>query len=361
MKPPIFSKQHIPHKLWSTFLLSWLLSIIVLISAFNYFVNPYGIFKEDKNCTINCKKKHLISDRMSKVYRFEGLHARTIIMGTSRSGLFSTKILEHYAPQPIVNFSLPGSSIEEQAAYIHFAITHADIKHILWGLDFFSFNPTKPIHPDFKPERLTSYIYWPDYTVSLFNFFTFKNSLLTLIDNYPFKKCNHNESIEYRQSLDEQTFSPKRLEYNIQHTLDEYAREKSFLNSSVMTKPESLSANIDFVRRTVDLCKQYGVDLHIYTSPVYTNHLDLYKQLKLNNSFNTWKRSLAHITDYTDFALSNTITREKNNFRDSSHIIGKFGYKITKMIYDTNSSISKAGFGFKVTVENIEEHLKKLH
>ena len=115
---------------------------------------------------------------------------------------------------------------------------------------------------------------------------------------------------------------------------------------------------VAYVKKTIDLCKQNGVTLHIYTSPVYKKHLDLYKQLGLYQSFNTWKSSLAYMTDYTDFALCNAITRDKNNFRDSSHIIGKFGYKIAQMIYDKNLSRTETEFGLKVTSENIEEHLK---
>ncbi|MEN8147454.1 MAG: hypothetical protein ABFR02_07530 [Campylobacterota bacterium] len=349
--PPVRSRT------WILVLLGVIISLIALTSLVNYLVNPYATFEQDEECQMNCKTGHLISDRMTKFYKFNHSHAETIIMGTSRSGLFSPEILEPYAPKPLFNFSLAGSNIEEQAAYIRFAVTQGEVKHVLWALDFFSFNPTKAPQSDFKEERLSSSIYWPDYGVSLFNFGTLKNSFSTLKENYPFQKQSRKAfAKEAHSALREHRFSEQRLDANINHTLNEYAREKSFLNSPLMKEPSSLKNPLTHVSDIIALCEQNGATLHIYTSPVYKKHLSMYRELGLYESFAAWKKALSEMTDYTDFALCNSVTDEKQNFRDSSHIRSDYGYTISKIIYasaDTND------FAKHVTSDNIDQHLKE--
>lgn len=324
-------------------------SIIILISLFNWIINPYNVFNHGLDSKFP-DKSNLLSDRMSKFYIANQRKPETIIMGTSRSGLFSEKQLEPYA-SGVYNYSLAGSSVDEQAQYIHYMITHHHIKTLVWSLDFFSFNPDKPMDQSFDSQRLNQKYYLNDYFISLFSFKTFHRSTKTLIKNL--------SSAGIEQDISGQPYTEKEIDFNIRYTLRSYATEKSFLLSEKFKQPHSIDKKLLSVQRVVDLCEQYNVKCVLYTSPVYHKHIDMIYSLGLGETFEMWKNGLAKIHPYTDFCTHNSITNNKMNFRDSSHVIGDLGKVIFAKIFLDKTLKIPEGFGDNITPSNVSAHIRK--
>lgn len=343
------------HAIWSKRILFISSSIIFLVSLFNWCINPYNLFNHglDKRFSY---KPHLHSDRMSHFYMANHIQPQTVLIGTSRSGFFSEKQLIPYAPTPIYNYSMAGSSITEQAANIQYMITNHHPKTIIWSLDFFSFNPTKPINPAFKIERLTGSIYWNDYLFSLFNFKTFYRSFLTIRDN---RSAPTNVNSTNVTNTPDQPYTEKEIDFNIHYTLHEYANEKSFLKSEPFKDPHSIDKQLALVESIVQECKRHNVQCILYTSPVYYQHIDMIYNIGLGDTFEYWKKSLASIAPYHDFCTNNSITENKMNFRDSSHIISHYGDLIfARIFYNTTLKIP-SDFGTYINTDNVLSHLEQ--
>lgn len=317
-----------------------------MVSGINYIVNPYNVFGHgyDKYFT---NKTEILSGEMTTFYVANRIKPKTIMMGTSRIGLFKESQLDGYVDAPIHHLALAGSSIDEQSAYIQYMIKHHHIKNVIWSLDFFSFNPTKPIKPTFEAERLSDEIFWNDYAISFFNLKTFVRSLKTIKNNLLTPTENPHTKVLSRAEVEE----------NVKATLAEYKREKSFLKSEAFKTPSSIDNKINILKKTIELCRENNVSVTLYTSPVYYKHIDLYYSMGLGKTFEHWKKSLADIQSYTDFCIYNAFSHDIMNFRDSSHTISDTGTLVFRRIFDSTSTTLPEDFGYTITHSNINKHL----
>lgn len=325
------------------------ISIITFVSLVNYIINPFSTFNHPLDSYF-AQKTNIVSDRMSKFYAANHLKPKTILIGTSRSGFFKESQLAPYVIAPIYNYSMAGSSVDEQAAYIQYMITQHKLKTVVWSLDFFSFNPTKPMNPSFDPERFKHPIYWKDYEFSLFSFKTLSRSFKTVQNNL----FSTIEEIPHGQP-----YTPERLDFNIKYILHQYATEKSFLASESFKNPHSIDHKLDLVQQTLNMCEQYNVNCILYTSPVYYRHIDMIYSIGLGETFEYWKKGLASISPYTDFCTRNSVTVEKMNFTDSSHILGSFGDLVFGRIFHNPTVTIPNDFGIFINNSNILLHLTK--
>lgn len=321
--------------------------IILMVSGINYIVNPYNVFGHGYDKYF-LNKTEILSGEMTTFYVVNRIKPKTIMMGTSRIGFFPETQLNGYVDTPIYNLALAGSSVDEQSAYIKYMVKYHHIKNVIWSLDFFSFNPTKPINSTFETKRLSDQIFWNDYTVSLFNFKTFARSLKTV-------KSNLLTAEENSQTI---LLSKSEIESNINATLIEYAREKTFLKSHTFKTPSSINSKIKILKETVGFCRENNVSITLYTSPVYFKHIDLYYSMGLGDTFKYWKKSLANIQPYTDFCTYNSISRNSRMFRDSSHATQQVGNLIFGRIFNPQVQGLPNDFGVLINPENISIYLK---
>jgi hypothetical protein len=327
------------------FILSFL--VMIFTSGINYLVNPYNVFGHGYDSHF-LNKTEILSDEMTKFYIANRLQPKTIMVGTSRIGFFKSEQLSHYAPSPIYNMALAGSSVNEQALYIEYMIKHHPIKQVIWSLDFFSFNPTKPNNPPFVPERLSQKIYWEDYTTALLSFTTLERSFKTVKNNLSQPTIIQEPS---------QPFNQDTVISNIRYTLKEYSTQELFLKSEPFKTPSSIDKNLARFKQTIDFCHEHNVSVVVYTSPVYYQHLNLYYSMGLGNTFTYWKYSLAQIHPYTDFCTYSTLSFDTMKFRDSTHTIRDVGVLVFARIFHSNSLQIPQDFGFLVTPTNVVEYL----
>jgi len=321
-------------KQWYRFFIAFVLLVIIFIVLLNFVINPYRTFSHQH--FLNQKNIDKYSDRIKHFYISKHSKPSVIMMGTSRIGLYPSEYLSKYIDGRIYNSTLAGSSIEEQSAYLTYYIQKFNLKHIVWSLDFFSFNPDKKPYPAFFTKRLEESFYLPDYAEATFNFKTFLVSLKTIYANiYQIPDIVEKD----------QPFNDEQIHNNITASLKEYKREKMFLNSQTFLNPKSIDANLNRIKKVVALSVQNGIQLTIYISPVHETHLDMIESLGLNDTYNYMKEQLSFIHPYYDFGTKNSITQNFVDFRDSSHTVKSIGKLIFERIFDTNQTTKNSDFG----------------
>jgi hypothetical protein len=333
---------------------------MLIITATNYLVNPYNVFQPNHHTHYNRLKENVASDRMTFTYEMHHIQPQTLMVGTSRIGFFNSSLLKPYAPSPIFNLALAGSSVYEQRRYIEYAVAHFPIKTIVWSLDFFSFNPDKIPYESFSEERLNHSTYLDDYMLALFSYATFKQSLKTLSVNSRPYDTNISEFYEQQayRHVQGELLTKKEIRHNADTTLNEYATIKGFLSSDNFASPHSIDPKLSEVSKIITLCKQKHITCIVYTSPVYREHLDMISYLGLGNTYEYWKINLANITNYWDFNTYNSITNNLMNFRDSSHIRSNNSQFIFSKLFNDTKVVSPSDFGVYVTKENVHQHIE---
>jgi hypothetical protein len=335
---------------WIKVFLTSVILIMTITGTINYIVNPYNVFDTRFNALFPVKTQEL-SDRMSKFYIVNRVKPKTIMVGTSRIGYFQEKQLAPYVEGPVYNLSLAGSSIEEQAAYVRYMVKHHHLKNIIWSLDFFSFNPTKPINSSFEYKRLNNLIFWNDYTVALFTHKTLKRSFETIETNIFPDVLSSDTS--------EQPLSSEKLEFNINSMLHRYATEAEFLKSEDFKNPFSINKNIETLRNTLQYCRENNVSCTLYTSPVFYEHIYMIYGIGLGKTFEHWKKELALLQPYTDFCTINSITKKPIYFRDSSHATSDVGRLVFSRIFLQTKVNTENEFGTLISPKNIDTHLAR--
>jgi len=332
-------------KLWSKFVLFTVASFFVLTASINYTINPYHIFEHSLFSSIIKTKNHSVSGRMSTFYIGKHTKPQSLIMGSSRIGMFSQSIFEKYLGEKVYIMAMPGSNIEEQSEYLIYMINNYPIKNIVWGLDFFGFNPDLPKDPDFTYDRLSSsFMINNDYKIALFSLQTTKNSFRTIIDNLKVKqKPVSIESIKKTSNKKYHSLSTKEIRQRTNYQISNY--KKKYLKVKTFNKPNTIDENLKRLKKVVDLCKQKDVKAYIYTSPVQKSFLDLYSKLNLDSTFKYWKTQLPYIIGYTDFNNYNSVTNKSSNFVDGTHIMPHYEKQIFAKVFHDNSIDIPNDFG----------------
>lgn len=331
--------------------------LILIICLLNFLINPFGVFNNEN--TLNIVKNHAIG-RMAKFYYGKRSEPNVLMMGTSRMGYIDPKELEAYEKGNIYNLALNGSGISEQYYNLKYFIETKDIKTVVMGLDFFSYNSENSYEKtsSFKLGRFSKIS--EDYTDALFSYLALSSSLLTIKDNIfniPAMN-NHNIGFDYGNKFKD--ISHKKRKKNFLHSLNSYANDIKYYNNIYFTNPKSLDKEISYLTKTIFLCASNNVKLKVYISPISAKQYDLLFSKGLENSYLYWLREISNNIEYYDFSGHNSITENMQNYNDSSHFKPQIGRLIFAKLYDNTSIDIPNDFGTLVNKNTIESHLEKL-
>ena len=108
-----------------------------------------------------------------------------------------------------------------------------------------------------------------------------------------------------------------------------------------------------------DLCDEYGINLIIFTNPIYYK---TYEESVYYGYENFMERMLEVIDGYYNFSGINDITSDKNNYYESSHYTEEIGEMIIDYIFNgaSDEELESQGLGVYVTYYNLDEFLEAL-
>ena len=122
---------------------------------------------------------------------------------------------------------------------------------------------------------------------------------------------------------------------------------------------DCISSSVDDVRSITQLCEEYGINLIVFSNPIYYR---TYQESKFYGYENYLVWLGGATGGYYNFSGENEITTNRNYYYESSHYTEELGDRIIDRIFygKTDESLESQGFGMYVTEENLEEFKEAL-
>jgi len=334
--------------------------LIPLLGLFNYVIDPYGFNKMILMKNINLIKE----DNTGYTIKYKMPNLRNgnwdnIMLGTSRIGLMDTKVVNKYLGGKTFTMSQPGSAIPIQYDSFLYAIKFNNVKNVVYGIDFMSFNKNIKLNNDYVQFKEELQSFGRFYTFDMyFNIGKVKKSIDTILNNSSnhsrygamYSENGERHFYQYKQRLREGTF-------DLQRSIDKHIKWY-FSKVGNYYNYEYSSKYMQQFKRIVDYCNNNSIKLYVYIPPMYSKHFYAIKESGLKDEFEQFKKDLAKITDYIDFTGVNSITNNRNNYWDSSHLRKEHTELIMAKLFRSQNTYKHEDFGILITEDNVEDHLK---
>ncbi|UPT76823.1 hypothetical protein MN086_07120 [Sulfurovum sp. XGS-02] len=347
---------------WIKIWMIMILTISFAVGLINYVIDPLGFNKKIliKNMNIVKEDNTLFTIKYKMPLLKKG-GWDNLMLGTSRIGLMDTHVADRYLGGKTFTMSLPGSAMPLQWDSFLYAIKFNNIKNIIYGIDFMTFNKNLKFNDDYVQlkEEIQSFDSFYTYDI-YFNIQTLIKSIRTIVNNnalHPRYHVYYSESgmrhfPNYKQKLKNGTFK-------LQNSINDHIKYYFDKNRGIYAKYEYSHEYMRMFKKIVDYCHKNDIKIYVYIPPMYAEHFYALKEAGLKQAFETFKRELAEITDFTDFTGVNSITTNKDNYWDSSHLRKEHTELVISKLLYPEDSVEHQDFGVQVTKENIEAHLKQ--
>lgn len=353
------------------------LSVITAVAAFNFIVNPLGLYSAPVIAGFN--DRHPAAAGFTRLYKTEDvkrLKPDIIITGTSRADSGLNPKPEYFEGSRVYNFAMPAASIREQRHALEFAQTVHPLKTAIITLDFFAFNGRKLENKQFDAARYA--------TASLEQpraFFETYGTLLAL--DTVVASFKHLRYIKKPDRYPYALPNGYKVSNDMAHDIQQHGAAKQFLrpgNANEISvsdfdfkysaKPgdntfRHFEAMLDFTRRN-------GISVILLISPVHETYLRQLASEGKSAVAEDWKRELTKIVNANalkflgkpyalwDFAYPNTITSEalpaENDkkarmrwFWDSNHYKEETGDIVLRRVLGRQVDARYSDFGRKLT------------
>ena len=341
-------------------------AILLSAASFNIFVDPYGIWPAPRVHQWNWSKpKQNLHQRLFRAADIAYRQPTTVILGSSRV-IYSLSpqhpALSKY--QPAYNSGLSSANMYEELRYFQHALYHQpDLKLVIIGLDFFSFNRYIKNRPDFSESRLARpFLLSSDSLVTTLSWSVLLDSRETLKRNQatPDVQLFSRDGFgQYPEELKETQSSGYRLKA-FEHSITSHFRSPEVLGTYQIS--EFQLANF---QKIVDICRKQNIELRLFISPTHVADLEAIYAAGLWPEFENWKRRLVEIAPIWDFSGYTSINSEKIsdqmlNYWDSHHYRRRVGDKILNTILDSSQSSQSTNWPITpLTQRNIEQRLQE--
>ena len=119
----------------------------------NWLIDPYGFYHPEKRHFFNERPAIGAHQNMTKAQVIRKTNPDIVIVGSSRSDYGIDPTHNYFSGKQTYNGSLRGVRMREQKNFIVHAV-HSGATHIVWGIDFFTFNAAIAERADFDEDRL---------------------------------------------------------------------------------------------------------------------------------------------------------------------------------------------------------------
>lgn len=351
-------KNHYPR--FNRMFLTTTFSIVLGISACNFVVDPYGVMNSPIINGLNklkpTKANHI---RLFKAIDVIRIKPKIIFLGTSRANLGLDPrhpVFSNEDRESIYNLGLQDANMYELKRYFQHALTNqTKLKKVVIGIDYLSFNELLRQKPDFDETILEKQKMTSQLTMSLlFSLDAFISSQKTIIENL-FNGDNDPKFINGMRLI-ESTNLPGSSQY--------FTNGFEIL-AQAYKKYKLSEERLNDLQIIVETCKERGIDIVIFVSPVHASQLETIRAAGKWENFEQWKREVSKIAPFWDFSGYNSITTEAlademKNYKDSSHYKPEVGNLVLNRIFNYHDEVVPEDFGVPIAPENIESHLKKI-
>jgi len=340
-------------KKWTKLFLLFSISCSLLVISINYIVDPFDIFNSGF-----LKRSGEVNIRFTKINYLEKNHHKynSYLFGSSRIGTTHPKIIEQYIPNSkFYNMTMASANLYDHLMHIRYMIKNKyKIKNIYlqidisnmqsYGRDINDYN--KKLHPhvtgDSKIKIYSQYLtrIFPEHIKKkiLNNIYSKKRDTIDLKNTGIFTKTKQEKEIikdckTYVKN--EKSFHKKRL------------RQRGLVYAD-KTKQA--------IREIKKLCKKNKINLYVFTTPHNKNMMDTY----IIEDYLKFLTLIAEEVNYYDFSGYNSVTINNCNYYEFSHYRPLVAKLIAARIFNDKSIDVPDDFGFYVTKENVNMHIKNI-
>lgn len=338
------------------------LAVLALAAAFNAWFDPFGVWRsyaetESKPNYLRMKPGIDNDPRFAKPLQVINLKPKTIIVGSSRvrDGM-DPALLTGLAPAPIMNYGTAGMRATEGARFIRHAIDVADVRCIIWGLDFFGFNDREMdemgsdrfgvLQPHFRAHDMGRLLLaWP--TLDLSADMT-DNKAITRANGFNLAPATPAEAIDASIMRNAVGFAKAPFLYG---------------------KFDSFSQHMQEVESALAYATAKGVKVYLYTSPLHGMVIEAVFQAGADQAFLRWKREIASLArkyhiPLVDYMNYSSITTTKGRaaaefFFDGAHFTPAVSRMILGQWFPVDSR-RPADFGVALTPDAVGSEWGKL-
>lgn len=375
-------------KKYSICLSSGIFTVLLIVTVFNWLINPYDIFTSPDIAGLNQYKSEVERHtRLSKVYQVEKIKPDVILLASSR-GLIVPEAFFSKDNMTAFNLSLASASTYELLRMFQHAQAVSPLERVVLALDE---KFTESVQPNFKENRMAvnpdgsenrgKWLQkWRDLFSSLFSIDALRSSLRTI------RKQKENPGM-----IDVHQYNAERVFNAGGHRQMFRAMEASIFSGyngpiHVCQKPLAEIKDVEiesaiYFEKIIELAYENNIDLYIYISPVHARLYEANCMVGKSPITENMKRAVVKIVEnkankYSsdpypvwDFSGYNSITTEKVTGKGDKVSVMKWYWEGSHYTHETaeiifNKILSDTDvyddFGVKLTFDNIDKHLNDI-
>ncbi len=331
-----------------------ILIIAFSLIAYNYIIDPYGIFKNDFSNQKTEPNQYFIKTK--RLIEYPDRYT-TLIFGSSR---ISHIDLQSFFGDEAYNMSysqgIPNNHLNILTNVIE---NQKRLTHVFIGLDEYDYT----VDPMEQQNHLLRTAHFAITGESATNFYS----------SYLIRKPSIVDRQLFLYSFEELTGSPFGITFDILKTgrcffpnydvyieqnIETHVARKSFERGSMFPGPYGIHRLMKDIEALIKLSKLHGFKLTFFINPM---HYSVIKHIDLI-SFYTFKFELAKLTPFYDFSMVCEPVKNNKNFYDPLHYRTHIGCQIAKTLFNDNRSRVNDPTSFKgkyIDDSNINSHLKE--
>lgn len=344
--------------------------LFILVSIFNYAINPYGMFDGVLLPGINDKRVSRETHRMIKPYEVKDENYDAVVLGSSRS-LAMDVSHEFWSGYRAYNYGISAASMYEIFRDAQHANNELHLKKVLLGLDMLSFVNSRKEQYGFDETRLSvtadgevtrSSAFLRDYMAALFSVKAISDSIEDI--RFSMKK-NPEISVPVREkflAIDRSFMLPKFGWVS--------AEDHGFhLGLDAKTGYDPVAYYAQFL----EMCYRDNIDLTMYISPLYVHLQMLLHVLGFQDESVWWRKELVRINkeiaarysrnpypiwdftdinEYTTEAIPDEPSASMRWYAESSHFTREYGIR---MMDAMSEKIADQIVGFGERIDRLTE------
>ncbi len=343
-------------KKWLIAFFSTFAGVFILLGAFNYVTDPFGVFGD--------RVMHWIAyditnnPRTAKISYLDEHHDEydSYIIGCSSTSSFATEDFEKYLGGKFYNMTMYGADMLDVEQMTQYMIDNYTVKNLVVNVyidNAVVYNEESNKYTHCMPAKLDGSSQFGYYTRFLFATPSYGIAKIK-------SKLSDTWLSQYYDIFDEQTGSYDKRRRDIEPISDldgYYKAYPEFINypngTYLMPAVDDCITSMERIR---DMCEESGVNLIVVAGPVYYEYMNNFYPDAVCRFYSR----LAEVVDFWDFSYS-SVSFEPRYFYDRTHFRNNVGHMATAKMFGDESVYIPDDFGYYVTAENAEDYFENIY
>lgn len=324
------------HKLYIFLTIIFTFILFALGIGIRYIIDPVGL---NNKFDLGLKKDIALAYRTQKYVELTNFKPNTLMIGGSRVQYLNTEDVKKYTNDKVYNLGLQFSTLEEQYYFLKYSLENFPIKNVIIGLNLYPFSQRlEDNKSDFDKDLLIA-------EFSVFN--QIKHYLEVPLFKYlQHSYENQDKEADYKNGSITLHHQNRVIQNNDKELLWKITLEG--YKNKYFDYLEWGEDSLYYYKRMVELCKEYNINLKIFTTAVHSSMFKLLEETEKMDIFYLWKEELSKIAPYWDFMTQNSVSDNENNYIDPSHLKQELGYLYFARIFDDKRVEVPEDFGIFV-------------